>query len=493
MQLNTDRENRLRFLNIDQQTSETLSAISPVIEQHLEPVLEKFYQHIFQWSELKYKFTSDARVNYAKQAQAEHWKLLFSGKFDHVYLERITTVGQTHEQRAIEPRYYLGGYCFALTEMTAALFEHFNQKGKNPRDFVPALQSVMKAAFLDMDLAITIYNDTLKKTAAESLSKSLTEVLGQVSELDDHISLVASAVEESTANISEILKASGQVEESVNKVGQNANQVSDNMQTVAAATEEMTTSINTVAAAMEEMGASLREVSNNAAKASSVASNAVQKAESTKATVGQLETSANEIGKIVEVIKEIASQTNLLALNATIEAASAGEAGKGFAVVANEVKALAKQSAQASETIRNQIEGMQGNTRSSIQAINDITVIIEEMNEINHTIAGAVEEQNATSNEISQNIANTAMAAQEVSRNISDSATLSNDVALSVDESKNAIREIGRNLEELSLGAKEMAKTSAKTAATSSEITASIQQTIDSSSQEQPQIARTAV
>ena len=73
MQINTDRENRLRFLNIDQQTCDTLQAISPVIEPHLEPVLDKFYQHIFQWSELKLKFTSDARVNYAKQAQAAHW------------------------------------------------------------------------------------------------------------------------------------------------------------------------------------------------------------------------------------------------------------------------------------------------------------------------------------------------------------------------------------------------------------------------------------
>ncbi|WMU93215.1 hypothetical protein EMOOHJMP_00020 [Microcystis phage MaAM05] len=481
MQASTDREARLSFLRIDSQACQTLQGISPVLEGHLEKILDEFYNHIFQWPELKAKFPNEARVTYAKKAQAEHWKMLFSGRFDSLYMERITTVGKTHEQKAIEPRFYLGGYCFALIKLMNTVFDHYSQKGKKQQDFLPAMQSILKAAFLDMDMAISIYNDTVKKTAAEKLSHSLTEVLGKVSEVDENVTTLASAVEESTANIRQILESSGKVEQNVNSVGQSANQVSDNMQTVSAATEEMSMAINTVAAAMEQMEASLREVSSNAAKASSVASNAVSKAESTKSTVGQLGISADEIGKIVGIIKDIASQTNLLALNATIEAASAGEAGKGFAVVANEVKALAKQSAQASETIRNQVEEMQGNTRTSIQAINEITEIIEQMNEINHTIAGAVEEQTATSNEIAKNITDTARAAQDVAQNISVSTALANDVAASVEESKIAFAQINQNLEELNHGAQDMAKAAANSAVRASQITEDLKATINDS------------
>ncbi len=118
----------------------------------------------------------------------------------------------------------------------------------------------------------------------------------------------------------------------------------------------------------------------------------------------KLGAAAKSIGKVVEVINDIADQTNLLALNATIEVASAGEAGKRFAVVANEVKELAKQTAQATQEIQKQVEDMQTNTESAIKAIDSVSKVIEEVNEISQTIVSAVEEQSATVNEISRNV-----------------------------------------------------------------------------------------
>ena len=127
------------------------------------------------------------------------------------------------------------------------------------------------------------------------------------------------------------------------------------------------------------MSSSLNEVSKNCQKESQIAANANNQAKSTRDLMERLGVSSKEIGKVIEVINDIADQTNLLALNATIEAASAGEAGKGFAVVANEVKELAKQTAQATDQIGRQIEEMQNNTGNAVAAIEDITKIIEEI------------------------------------------------------------------------------------------------------------------
>jgi methyl-accepting chemotaxis protein len=115
---------------------------------------------------------------------------------------------------------------------------------------------------------------------------------------------------------------------------------------------------------------------------------------------------------VIKVITSIAQQTNLLALNATIEAARAGEAGKGFAVVANEVKELAKQTAKATEDISRKIEAIQGDTKGAVEAIAQIGKIINQINDIQNTIASAVEEQTATTSEISRNVAEAARGEQ---------------------------------------------------------------------------------
>ena len=137
---------------------------------------------------------------------------------------------------------------------------------------------------------------------------------------------------------------------------------------------------------------------------------AVSEAERTNATVKELNEAAGRIGDVVKLITDIAEQTNLLALNATIEAARAGEAGRGFAVVASEVKALAGQTAKATEEIGAQIAGMQQATMRSIEAIGAIERTIREIGEISGAIAAAVTEQGAATQEIARSVETAARA-----------------------------------------------------------------------------------
>jgi methyl-accepting chemotaxis protein len=173
--------------------------------------------------------------------------------------------------------------------------------------------------------------------------------------------------------------------------------------------------VQSVAAATEQMSASVGEISRRVTQAAAAARRAVQEVRQTDGTVRGLAEGASRIGAVVRLINDIAGQTNLLALNATIEAARAGEAGKGFAVVASEVKALAAQTAQATEDIGQQIAEIQASTGGAVQAISSIGSVVAEVDEIAAAIAAAVEEQGATTRDIARTIAEAASGTEDVS------------------------------------------------------------------------------
>ena len=190
--------------------------------------------------------------------------------------------------------------------------------------------------------------------------------------------------------------------------------------TVAAAADQTSSNVQTVAAASEELATSIGEIGRQVTHAVSVSQEAVLHARQTSDTIQGLATAAQEIETVVQLIQTIASQTNLLALNATIEAARAGEAGKGFAVVAGEVKALASQTAKATEEIRGQVSQVQATTQAAVDAIAAIANRIGLLEGATSAIAAAVEEQGAATREITRNTQQAAHATQEVSSHIVD-------------------------------------------------------------------------
>ena len=204
-----------------------------------------------------------------------------------------------------------------------------------------------------------------------------------------------------------------------NTVATAAEEMSANLNNVAAAMEESTTNTGMVASAAEEMTATINEIALNSSRAHEISEKAVKQAEATSGRMAQLGASADAISKVTETITEISEQTNLLALNATIEAARAGEAGKGFAVVANEIKELAKQTAMATQDIKTKIDDVQKTTTGTIRDIEEITTVINNVNEIVATITTAVGEQSKATEEIASNINQAAGGLGEVNENVS--------------------------------------------------------------------------
>lgn len=189
---------------------------------------------------------------------------------------------------------------------------------------------------------------------------------------------------------------------------------------VEAASEEASSNVRSVATATEEMAASIEEISRQVRESNRIAGEAVHQAEITDARINELSKAALRIGDVVNLITTIAEQTNLLALNATIEAARAGESGRGFAVVAHEVKALAAQTAKATNEISSQIVGMQLATQDSVTAIKQIGNTIGRISEIAATIATSVEQQGGATQEIAHNVQQAAQGTTQVANNIVD-------------------------------------------------------------------------
>jgi methyl-accepting chemotaxis protein len=218
--------------------------------------------------------------------------------------------------------------------------------------------------------------------------------------------------------VEEVASASGGLRATAQAMTISCDATSQQSNAVASAAAHATQSVQTVAAATEELSASIKDISQQVSRASGMISDAVSEASRSNERVQGLTAAAQKIGDVVKIIADIASQTNLLALNATIEAARAGDAGRGFAVVASEVKALADQTAKATDEIAGQVKAIQEATMSSAQSIQGIAQTISAVSDTATAIAAAVQQQGAATLEIARNAQEATRGTQEVSSSI---------------------------------------------------------------------------
>ncbi len=391
---------RLKFLLIDPEARKLLAEFWTLVAPQLDDVLADFYRHAGSVPELAQLIgDQNARL---KTAQRKHWERLFSGRFDEDYFSGVRAIGLTHSRIGLEPRWYIGGYNFVLARLTAFAVD---ANRWSPGKLKALLRAMNCAVMLDMDVAISVYQEALlteRMARGEKLAGHLRDFDGKAREM---LGSVAAASAQLQATAHSMSKISAQTR------GQSAS--------VASASEEASVNVQTVASATEQLSRSIVEVLRHVAQSSDKAGAAVEKANGANETMKELVENAGKISAVVQLIQDIAAQTNLLALNATIEAARAGEAGKGFAVVASEVKSLANQTARATEEIALSVNQIQGATRNASAAIAAIGAAIEELSGNASAIASGIEQQGEATQEIARSVQEAAHGTRDVASNIS--------------------------------------------------------------------------
>ncbi len=396
---------RLDLLGIDEPLRATLREMRPFFAKALPGILARFYDKVRHYDPSCGIF-KDGAMEEAVRMQLQHWNLIGGGDFGLAYISSIARFCELNQRAGVAPQWYVGCRLMFVADQLMKAVEaevqsaRFGAAARAARDKKAAmLNAIAKANMLDTEHVVAFYFGANRQARKDA---------------------IAEASDRFRAIITSLMTASDELERTARALSDNAGNTTRLASVVANASEEASNNVQSVASATEELASSVREISAQVQESNRIAESAVKQADDTDGRINALSQAASRIGDVIKLITSVAEQTNLLALNATIEAARAGEAGRGFAVVAQEVKALASQTAKATDEIGVQIAGMQTATQEAVGSIKMISSTIGKISEITSAISAAIEEQGAATQEISGNIQRTADGTTQVAGTVAE-------------------------------------------------------------------------
>ncbi|WP_020593375.1 methyl-accepting chemotaxis protein [Kiloniella laminariae] len=237
---------------------------------------------------------------------------------------------------------------------------------------------------------VNVTDRETNREAASQLINSVRKVADRVSNLSQNLEQTSTSLNNQSDTVTEQAK-------NAQELAQNGY---DSAQGVTKTTETMSLDIRTINSESDRARSTSNEAIGHLSKASE--------------TVSELKNSSDRINQINELITKITNQTKILAMNATIEAARAGEAGRGFGVVASEVKALAEQTASATDQVASMIRELQEHAQATTDTMKNIDTVMKQVGQTQNKISDSINEQDRAAGQIAQNIESMAQGSHQI-------------------------------------------------------------------------------
>lgn len=402
-----DIRTALRHYNLDGEARKDLVAIGKIVTEHLDDVLEGFYQYIEKEPEVSGFFTEQSLVDHARNAQQRHWARLLTGEFSDDYLRSAETIGRVHFRIQLPFQHYLSGYARATSHIQQIVVKRapkvllFGKRGQMAarlgvlsRAFALDTQLVVdgyfKAQQEELTCAMTYLTDGVRRLAKRDFSQEIPSP-----EMSDYPLRYEDARRAFNTSLNGVRDVIGTMGQSISGISSKITEVTEIAQDLAQRTERQAATLEETAAAMEEITNSQASSAEATRKTNKVVGQTRASAEASETVVtkavskiDEIARSSEQITQITNVLDDIAFQTNLLALNAGVEAARAGDAGLGFAVVAAEVRNLALRATESAAEIKGLVATSTEHVKSGVEYVSATgTALSEIVTSVKHAAA----------------------------------------------------------------------------------------------------------